>query len=519
MLRNQMTRTKKNEYGLKYEDGGVEKDVPVDLEFWKSLSIKAIKSGLWRPLMTIDSLTELPAHPNLRAVLQNISKRLDDSLTEAMAHECLAFALDSKNAHYAYGQGQAGEPFLQLRAIVSYYLGNYEEAAKYAGLLGDVYYANHHSETDWKSGHFNQLAGMAYRECGDTEKACRYFQQYVDTNCSHEVNEHLIALKYLLDNNSLILRDYGLVNRLKWIAEDVVVAGELKNEYSELSARVTEMYEATAQSRGLKNEKSSRDIAAESAVVVAQELFADFIRPQPSKLSADNVQEAMQELTELKEKCKALYDLSMSNRRERTSEENMELDYQFKKSLGEIKTAIDSLDAGFIERMSLKDIHMLIQADDFFHANYPHVADLFYKHANIISSKLRNCDNFLSLAQFKRYNAKTFGDILLFKTTGKERIRLYSMIHPKFNEIKDVPFSGINCLNDRSVLKEATEAVEKMRRLQQSERSKAVPATLFAASRMDASVSTKQMANSALGQKRPEGHDDSWQDYTSTYRP
>ncbi|MDP3268537.1 MAG: hypothetical protein Q8M40_05750 [Legionella sp.] len=413
---------------------------------WAGLSLEDISKLLGAPLIDKDSTVDLPDNPDLRVMLEKVNARLQDLLNQDMAYDCLQFVttLECPN----------GQRFIQVSAGVNFYLGHYETAAKLAGVLGDVYFSYNQAETAHKSFHFNKLAGIAYFELNDIENACHYFQQCINSNgCTKDWNELAAMLDILIENKFLIV-DFGLINQLKYIIENEK-GSKLEERYSQLLDKVTALYiRPKKQSDELKRGKEFRDIAANNAVTGANELFAKYLPTQ----CFSNAQEILEHLSKLRSKLINLRDLMMAS----VNEKSLELQYDY--NLSAYKTALSLLDKDLIESMSLKDILAFIQLE---HSSSNEVSQLFRKHVNIIASKIKNYDDFLSLAHYPM-GSRNCGKILIAKTTGDVLEHLFKIIYPHIDEIRNDLLSGNSLslwLSLDKLKKEGVEAFEEKREL------------------------------------------------------
>lgn len=200
------------------------KDLSANLFFWEKVGIRELYQRLLHLIFvskySIEECSQLDVTVN--ALLSGIDIRLQELNTTAMQRECVMFAKDADNAHRTTGAGQDGEKWLQLKVFILFHLGRYKEAAKYAGLLADVYYFNHHHETDFKAGLYNLLAAKMYEIFGDVSDACHYYNQYLDVNSGGTAPERAANVKhaaeYLLSQREIIFGTQGK-QAVRWLAE------------------------------------------------------------------------------------------------------------------------------------------------------------------------------------------------------------------------------------------------------------------------------------------------------------
>jgi hypothetical protein len=413
-----------------------------------------------------------------------------------MAKECIDFASDAKNAARIYGKGPVGEVFMQLNAIVSFYLGEYAAAAKYAGILGDVYYASHQSETDWKSGHYNKIAGIAFAKCGNAEQACRHLQQYLDGNCGQNQFEQAEAVNYLLDNNSLKLWNYGLINRFNSLQKETAknpATKELSEEYSRFLRIMEEISDASESSC---TEQTARNNAEKSAIALAEEMFSAQL-PKPYTLTSCDVKSVLQELAALRRQLKVSQGKLRSEISNNTRQS--ELQYQYDRDLKNLNRAITSIDERLIDQMTLNDVCELITCDDCIN-HHPGVSTLFMKYPNQFSAKIKNFDDLLTLVNSdgQSYGGGGLCAYLVNWTTGDERTRLYTMIYPRLNELKEHPAKPIYDSHVKVIqdLVEQANQLQKQEKKQNTEQN--VSSSFFANTRQAATISDEQMAQSAF---------------------
>lgn len=189
--------------------------IPSDWDFWKNLDLEHVRTILATPLLGIDGVTALPEHRDLTVLINNALKRVDNCATEAMLRDCIKFAREDVRVG---GQPKA-EAFMQLKAILSFYNGDVKESAKYAGILGDIYFIGHRLEADFMSSHFNRIAGIEYERLGNVSKACHHYNQYLAplVKAHHTPEEFYSATKYLLKHNQLVMSQDTIteLNRMK----------------------------------------------------------------------------------------------------------------------------------------------------------------------------------------------------------------------------------------------------------------------------------------------------------------
>lgn len=163
--------------------------LPADKKLWQDKDIQDIRKLLWDALIVKGAHLALPEHDDLHALLTVINDRLQECVTNDVV----------KNS-------QLSEDFLQVSAIINFYLGNYAEAAQFAGVLGDTYFLRAPQDADVPSSHFNQIAALAYQEMDQAEEACHYFNQYLNDKIgpSHRPADVQAAAAYLLQNGMLM---------------------------------------------------------------------------------------------------------------------------------------------------------------------------------------------------------------------------------------------------------------------------------------------------------------------------
>jgi len=306
------------------------------------------------------------------------------------------------------------EHYLQLRAVVSFYLKDYETAAKVAGILGNVYFASAQYERDWHSVHFNSLAGMAYEKLGDSEKACHHFKQFLDGNSPHgkpKADEEY-AKNYLASNKGH-----------SSVVDDNSYDGKMKRRN-------------------------------DSAVTAARDMNA-FVRQfkfDPVEHEYQNLEDAIDHLKAMKDLCERRFKALTNESADSESVGYICNEYDYGRFLDHLSNDISMLDEKLISEMSLADIHKLFSFDPY-GFGYSSIRVLFEKYPDLISAKIKSVEDFLSFALYD--NFAPFGEILLDKTTGSERARLYAMIAPEIDNIKSVEGSGISEYNVNDVREEA----------------------------------------------------------------
>lgn len=195
--------------------------LPVDKKYWQDKDIQDIRKLLWDALIVKGAHLALPEHDNLHALLTVINHRL---------REC----------------AQLSEEYLQVSAIVNFYLGNYAEAAQFAGVLGDTYFLRAPQDADVPSSHFNQIAALAYQEINNEAEASHHWNQYLNDKIgsSHRPAEVHAATAYLLRNRTLVCTS-GLLNMLRVMArhcgDDKDLSASLLRQVD--SAECLSMYE------------------------------------------------------------------------------------------------------------------------------------------------------------------------------------------------------------------------------------------------------------------------------------
>ncbi len=177
--------------------------VPSDWDFWKNLELDHVRTLLSKPLLKIDGLTALPEHENLRELLNNALKRVNNCATEAMLKDCIKWL---RTEDIRGSKLKNAEAFMQLKGLLSFYTGDVVEAAKYLGIIADAYFLNHRVETDFMSSLFNKVAGIEYERLGNVDKACHHYRQYLTilSGASHTPEEVYAATKYLLAHKQLV---------------------------------------------------------------------------------------------------------------------------------------------------------------------------------------------------------------------------------------------------------------------------------------------------------------------------
>lgn len=165
------------------------KALPADQTFWQNKTIQEMRTLLFDALIMKNADTALPEHDHLPELLTVIDERLS---------ECVKVNVENN--------AQLSEDYLQVSAIVNFYLGHYAEASQFAGVLGDTYFLRASQDADVPSSHFNQIAALAYQEMNNEEEACHYFNQYLnDKICpSHRPADVQAAAAYLLQNGMLM---------------------------------------------------------------------------------------------------------------------------------------------------------------------------------------------------------------------------------------------------------------------------------------------------------------------------
>lgn len=515
MLRKPESMLKNNPETFKAEE-------MFDLEFMKKLEIghlSALKKALWLPLITIDTLTALPAHPNLQLLLQVLASRMKEFATEAMFDDCIKFVEQAKDAHSGYAGGQVAENYLQISAVVNFYLGNYEEALKYLDILSYVFTVNHHAETDFKCGHFSMLAGMACMQLNQPEKAAMYYNRYIDSRSGmrHQPEEFLPVVRFLFETNSLQIYGYGLVSELKYMQEDSWAFTEIGRAARDILSRVEAAYEAIRakkldnyKAEYLINKPDADEIEAEEFALYKEATSAVDSAPKPEapmqtvkdlfkhidmtpyRLRSTNIHDVLLELAGLKNKVNASFEMLKSDHGN-----HFEMRYQYGKNREAFYSAMNGIDERMVKQMSLQDLHSIIQlcGDDY------NALRLASTYPDEVAAKIKNVEDFVSFAQYKMYSMRSFGEILLQETTAKQHTRLLAMIEPKINELLNVKNSGVDHWTVNSLRVAAAEAVKELEQKHQHR--------LFVKAAHPSSKA--QMVNSAFGQRRPHGNADVWE--------
>lgn len=443
-----------------------------------------LKEALWLPLITIDSLTALPEHPDLKIVLEILADRMKELASEALAEDCIRFVMDAEEAHSGYAKGQVAENYLQISAITNFYLGRYEEALKYLDVLSYVFFVNHHGETDFKCGHFSMLAGMACMQLNLPEKAAMYYNRYLESRVGirHQPEELLPVLNFLVETRQLNMHDYGLISHLN----------SMQNKYSEQTdiGRALRIIAPHITKEMISSVKLA--VKPDASLEIIKDLFKH-IHVQPYQLKATNVHDLVMELTALKEKAKSSYDLLMADHSNK-----FEMDYQFKKDLSNIKQAFAAIPESLIRKMSLRDVHALFEADDFFYSGYPNMSKIFINNPDIMAAKIKTLDDFKSLFKFTRFNTNSLAEILLTETTGKHHDRLLLMVAPKFDEIVEMSGAGLYW-RQNEIMRDIQVAKDKMKQESKARHKSSNNPDLL-------------LANSVFGRKQPRDRSDVWED-------
>ncbi len=188
-------------------------NIPSDWSFWKNLNANHMWQLLYLALIVKDGQTKLPANNNLNELLESMLRRAGELNTPKMKEDCASLAKEfySKEfgAFYGYGD-QIG--FLAVSAIANYYLGNFRDAAKLAGMLGDLYFLDRHFETDKYTTHFNMIAGLAYQQGHNIAKACHHYNQFLEVTGGgiHTPQDVYTAASYCEEHKLLTMTDYTL---------------------------------------------------------------------------------------------------------------------------------------------------------------------------------------------------------------------------------------------------------------------------------------------------------------------
>jgi hypothetical protein len=196
MLRSFEKTLKHNEFSL---------TAPATREYWQQLDIASIYTALVNCIINIDCATSLPRHEKIIQLLQIVSGRVKNLGNNEMINCCLAFILDDdpllKPEH------DIAQQYMKTRAMISFHLEHFQDAATYAGLLGDKYFLLHSEEADIEAMHYNRVAGFAYEQCGKVSEACQHYNHYIYSTIIYasDDNEFLYVLKYLVKHRALLI--------------------------------------------------------------------------------------------------------------------------------------------------------------------------------------------------------------------------------------------------------------------------------------------------------------------------
>lgn len=190
-------------------------NIPSDWSFWKDLNISHIWKILLLPLILKDVVepTVLPANIDLGELLESVLLRVEELKTPKMKADLAALAKEFyakvHGAFHGYGDQVS---FLQVIAMLNFYLGNLRDAARWTGMLGDLYFLDRHFETDAYTTHFNRIAGIAYEAGHHVAKACHHYNQYLEVTAGgiHTPQGVYDAASYCEEHKFLTITDRTL---------------------------------------------------------------------------------------------------------------------------------------------------------------------------------------------------------------------------------------------------------------------------------------------------------------------
>ncbi len=180
--------------------------LPAVWSYWHALRLDEIYMLLRDTLIMKSAMVELPEHDNLQLLLVTVFKRLQYLCTDKMMKKCEAFALSYRDLSK---DAQEGEKFLQINAMLSFYLGRFVDVAHLAGLLGNKYFLLNRCEYNKLSCHFNKIAGIAYQHLDDVVHASHHYNKYIfiSLNKSFFPQEMIDIVSYLIDVKTLVVTE------------------------------------------------------------------------------------------------------------------------------------------------------------------------------------------------------------------------------------------------------------------------------------------------------------------------
>lgn len=203
MQRKPMIGDEPNKYSLN--------DLPLDKSFWQEKDLTEIRTLLKDALILKRGNIALPEHADLQALMTVISQRAIDLVDDALVESASRFLDSSRDIRNE--KHNQGEMYLQIMAVLNFYAGHYEHAAKPLAALGNAYFLCDRVETNLLSAHFNLMAALAFREADDVSHACQHYNQYLANNgrAIHTPEDVQMAVAYLLEHHSLVSTDALLV--------------------------------------------------------------------------------------------------------------------------------------------------------------------------------------------------------------------------------------------------------------------------------------------------------------------
>lgn len=224
-----------------------------------SLALPDIYKHLAKPIIYIDCLTALPNHENIIELLQSAAARLKNIQSPGMNMYCVHFLLNQ--AIHVPAVYNTPQQFMKCKAMVSFHLGHFREATIYAGTLGLKYFCLPSTDHDMDCSHFNKIAGIAYEQIGNIEKACLHYNYFVYTGRRHHdpstIEELLHALAFLLQHHALIISP-DIRSQLIDLLEESVGSWNWNDEATHIVdeiRRIPDRYETNYYETELENAK------------------------------------------------------------------------------------------------------------------------------------------------------------------------------------------------------------------------------------------------------------------------
>lgn len=364
----------------------------------------------------------------------HLVSRLEDFATEAMYDQLHQLASRAKDIHEIFfAKEKMVMQYFQLYAQVAFYFGQYDKAAELAGLLGNTYFINHHYETDYACQHFNKVAGRAYAKAGNHEKACHHYYQYLDSGVGarHEPGEVKEIVQYLQTHRSRF--PAGLATTLAMLIKD-----EKQNNSLASAEELTQLHDNIFRfpvNVVARNEDNQRNIAQD---FLSQSIRAISVSHDEQSLNGLSVELAIERLLDLASSLKSLkaqVSAAYNAVHQHSASYTSAIEIEYREKLAErafiaiYKHVKEHLSAEMVERMTLPELTKLLDANLSRSGDWWSFNDsLFINYADNICRKLTSYEDFLSIH-------KDYRDDLFRKTGDAERLRLLTIIYPRFDEV------------------------------------------------------------------------------------